>query len=109
MNRIKKNTEASSAEKYDVACKVLYGHEGITQEDMVNMFLMINDTEAYPIEIFAKKRECSAVCLVTPAAFGKLDYDYAKSGFCEFISNMLDEDHGCETLQFKDVKIWFCK
>lgn len=85
---------------------------GLTRNDVIDLFDMLNNTEAYPIELEARYHECSAMGFVTPEVAELFDYDYEESGLHDFIANILDdmenESDDCE-YEFKGIKIWLSR
>jgi len=77
--------------KYGVVLKEKYGVDGLTKDDVVEMFDKLSDDEAFPIELSAREHESSAMGFITDAAANVLDYDYERSGFHDFIALILDD------------------
>ena len=86
--------------------------DGLTRKDIIDLFDMLNNTEAYPIEFEAKEHECSAMGFITPEVAELFDYDYEASGLHDFIALILDnmntESENCE-YEFKGVSIWLSR
>lgn len=98
--------------KYDIVLREKPGNEGLTRNDVIDLFDILSDTEAYPIEIVATEHECSAMGFISPNAAERLDYNYRKSGLNGFIANILDdmekESDDC-TYEFMGIKIWLSR
>lgn len=86
--------------------------DGLTRKDILDLFDMLNNTEAYPIELEAKEHECSAMGFITPEVAELFDYDYETSGLHDFIALILDnvnnESENYE-YEFKGVAIWLSR
>lgn len=86
--------------------------DGLTKGDVMDLFDMLSDTEAYPIELLAKEHESSAMGFITPAAAELCNYDYEKSGLHNFIADILDdmkkESEDCQ-YEFNGIKIWLSR
>lgn len=98
--------------KYGIVLMEKEFTNGLTKNDVIDLFDMLNDIEAYPIELEARKHECSAMGFITIEAAESLDYDYEESGLHDFIANILDdmenESDDCE-YEFKGIKIWLSR
>ena len=98
--------------KYGIVLREKEWTNGLTKNDVIDLFDMLNDIEAYPIELEARKHECSAMGFITIEVADALDYDYEESGLHDFISNILDdmanESDDC-TYKFKGIKIWLSR
>lgn len=100
--------------KYGIVLREKEFTNGLTKNDVTDIFDMLNDIEAYPIELEARKHECSAMGFITIEAAELLDYDYEESGLGlhDFIANILDdmenESDDCE-YEFKGIKIWLSR
>lgn len=85
---------------------------GLTRNDVIDLFDMLDNIEAYPIELEAREHECTAMGFITPEAAELLDYDYEESGLHDFIANILDdmdnESDDC-MYEFKYIKIWLSR
>ena len=85
---------------------------GLDRNDVIDLFDMLGNTEAYPIELEAREHECSAMGFIAIDAADLLDYDYERSGLHDFIANILDdmnnEEEDC-SYEFKGVKIWLSR
>lgn len=86
--------------------------KGLTKNDVIDLFDMLYNVEAYPIELEAREHECSAMGFITPEVAELFDYDYEESGLHDFIANILDdmenESDNCE-YEFNGVKIWLSR
>lgn len=85
---------------------------GLSRNDVIDLFDMLEDAEAYPIELEAREHECSAMGFITPDTAELLDYDYETSGLHDFIANILDDmDRESENHEyaFKGIRIWLSR
>lgn len=94
---------------FGIVLKEKYEESGLIKSEVMDLFNMLSDTAAYPIEINAKIIKCSAMGFITPKAADILDYDYEISGLNQFITNILENEtlkseDGC--YEFRDIKIW---
>lgn len=85
---------------------------GLTRNDVIDLFDMLDNAEAYPIELEATEHECSAMGFITPEVAELFDYNYEKSGLHDFVANILDdmenESDDCE-YEFRGIKIWLSR
>lgn len=99
-------------EKYDIVLKEKEFVKGLNKDDIINLFNMLNSTEAYPIELEARIQESTAMGFISPKAAGLLDYDYETSKLHDYIANILDdmdnENDACE-YDFKGIKIYLSR
>ena len=97
---------------YGLVLREKYGTEGISKNDVIDLFDMLDDTEAYPIELSAYAQESSAMGFITPKAAEMVNYDYEGSGLRNFIASILDdmcaENENCE-YEFNGIKIWLSR
>lgn len=95
---------------FDVVLIEKPGTEGLTKSNVVDLFDMLKETEAYPIEIGDVNGNSSAMGFITPQAAEKLQYEYDQdSELGQFISSILNDmnkeaDNG--VYKFKDLNIW---
>lgn len=85
------------------------GIEGLTKDDILELLDIIGEKEVYPIEIFARKRECSAMGFITHKAAETFTYAYRNSTLHYMISDFLDgatTPHKNNTYEHKGIKIW---
>ena len=98
--------------KYGIVLKEKEFFNGLNRNDVIDLFDMLNNIEAYPIELEAIEHECSAMGFITPEASDKLNYDYESSGLHDFIAAILDdmnnESDNCE-YEFKGIRIWLSR
>lgn len=98
--------------EYGIALKEKECTSGLTRNDVIDLFDMLNNVEAYPIELEAKEHECSAMGFITPEVAELFDYNYEESSLHDFIANILDnmnnESDDCE-YEFKGIKIWLSR
>ena len=97
---------------FGIALRELECVRGLKKNDLIDLFDMLDEEEAYVIEIPAKEHESSAMGLITTTAADSIDYDYENSGLNDFIAGILDdmetESDDC-TYEFKGIKIWLCR
>ena len=97
---------------YGLVLREKYGIEGISRNDVIDLFDMLDGTEAYPIELYSNEQEGYAMGFITPKAADLVDYDYENSGLREYIASILDdmeqESKTCE-YEFKGIKIWMSR
>lgn len=74
---------------YDIVLIEKPGCDGITLAEIKQIFPMLKDTEAFPIEIEAKEHECSAIGFITSNAADQLNYEY--NALRTFVANILDD------------------
>lgn len=97
--------------KYNIVLREKPFVNGLSKNDVTELFEKVKDGEAYPIEIYAKYHESSAMGFITPYAAGLVGYDYSgeESGFRDFIAEILDDmnlENELYTYEFKGLKIW---
>ena len=97
---------------YGIALREKECVDGLTRNDIIDLFDMLDNVEAFPIELLAREHECGAMGFITPEAADLLDYDYESSGLRDFIADILDdmnnETEGCR-YEFKGIKIWLSR
>lgn len=97
---------------YGIALKEKEFLSGLTRNDIVELFDMLDNVEAFPIELEAKQHESSAMGFIAPEVAELLDYDYETSGLHDFIATILDqmdnETRDC-TYEFCGIKIWLSR
>lgn len=107
-----KKLEGESKMLYGIVLKEKESTYGLTRSDMIDLFNMLDNIEAFPIELEAKYHECSAMGFITPEAAELLDYDYEESGLHDFVALILDdmnkEADDCE-YEFRGIKIWLSR
>lgn len=74
---------------YDIVLIEKPGCDGITLTEIKQIFPMLKDAEAFPIELEAKEHECSAMGFITPNAAEQLNYEY--DALRTFVANILDD------------------
>lgn len=98
--------------KYGIVLKEKYGVDGLTRNEVIDLFDMLNNIEAYPIELCSRINESSGMGFITSKAARMVDYDYESSGLHDFIANTLDdrenESENCE-YEFEGIKIWLSR
>ena len=98
---------------FDIALIEKPGTEGLTKSNVIDLFDMLEETEAYPIEIGDVNGNSSAMGFITPQAAEKLNYEYDQdSELGQFISSILDcmrEETDDGIYKFKDLNIWLSR
>lgn len=97
--------------KFDAVLIEKYGNDGLSREEVNKLLDMLpKGAKVYPLEMFAREAESSAMGFITPDAADRLDYDTSQhSGFGKFVSDILDDmdkespDH---TYEYKGIR--FC-
>ena len=95
--------------KYDIVLREKPFISGLTKDDVIELFAKVDGEEAYPIEVFAKYHESSAMGFITPYAASLMEFDYDESGLRDFIAEILDDmnlKNELHTYEFKGLKIW---
>ena len=98
--------------KYDMVLIEKEGITGLTKEDTIYLFDMLNHDSAYPIEIFNTGGESSAMGFITNKAAEKIEYDYETSGLNNFVSNILADmnlESPTKEYTFKDIHIYLTR
>lgn len=97
---------------YGLVLKEKYGTDGLERNEIIDLFDMLDENVAYPIELSAYAQESSAMGFITPKAAELIEYDYEYSGLHNFIALILDdmcrENETCE-YEFKGIKIWLSR
>lgn len=62
--------------KFDLVLKEVPDTNGLTKTDVMDLYDMLKENEAYPIEIMNPEHESSAMGFITPTAADSLEYDY---------------------------------
>ncbi|MGN0485547.1 MAG: hypothetical protein ACI4HI_18565 [Lachnospiraceae bacterium] len=65
------------------------GEDGLNKTEIVNLLDDIEDEEVFPIELFAKEHESSAIGFISAQCADQLNYDYDKLE--EYIASILDD------------------
>lgn len=73
--------------KFDIVLLEKPEEEGLTITDIQDLYALLNDTEAYPIEIENFNGGSIAMGFIIPAAADRIDFEYDK--LKEFIGNIL--------------------
>lgn len=97
---------------YDIVLKEKRLINGLSKTEVIALFDKLDAHEAYPIEIYAKTQESSAMGFISQKGAEKIDYDYKESGLQDFIAAILDdmrkESENCE-YEFRNMKIWLSR
>ncbi len=99
--------------EFDIALIEMPGNAGLSKADMMDLYDLLADTSAFPIEIGDINGNSSAMGLITPEAAEKLQYEYdQQSALGTFISGILD-DMEKETedgrYEFNGLNIWLTR
>ena len=97
---------------YGLVLKEKYGTEGISKNDVIDLFDMLDGIEAYPIELSAYAQESSAMGFIAPKAAELIEYDYEYSGLHNYIASILDDmcrENENSEYEFKGIKIWMSR
>lgn len=95
--------------KYDIVLREKPFISGLTKDDVIELFSKVDGEEAYPIEIYAKYHESSAMGFITPYTASLMECDYDVSGLRDFIAEILDDmalENEKYEYEFKGIKIW---
>ena len=95
--------------KYDIVLREKPFISGLTNDDVIELFAKVDGSEAYPIEIYAKYHESSAMGFITPYAARLMECDYDESGLRDFIAEILDDmalENEKHEYEFNGMKIW---
>ena len=97
--------------KYGIALKRKPYINGLIKEEAVQLFNLLNEEEAFPIEFESGDAECSAIGFITKESASSLDYEYKFSGLREFMETLLltkehiDPDVKENNYQFRGIDI----
>lgn len=85
------NEETESEDMYffDVVLLEKEGIDGLSMDDILDLFPRLKEHEAYPIELEALEHESVAMGFITPTAAESLDYEYKDLRI--FIAGILDD------------------
>lgn len=100
--------------KFDAVLIEKYGEDGLSREEVNKLLDMLpEDAKVYPLEMFAREAESSAMGFITPDAADRLDYDTGQhTGFGKFVSGILDDmdkespDH---TYEYNGIRFWLSR
>ena len=95
---------------FDIVLIKKEGTDGLTRNEIIDLFDMSSNLEVYPIEI--EGWNSVTMGFITPESAELLDYDYKESGLNDFIADILDdinnETEDC-CYEFKGIKIWLSR
>lgn len=105
---------------YGVVLKEKEFCDGLTINDVTELFNLLDDSKAYPIEIFANEHECSAMGFISINGADTIGYDYTATNVVNsygkelhnFIANILDDmDNETENHEydFSGIKIYMSR
>ena len=98
---------------FEVALIEKPGCEGLTKSEVMDLYDMLSQSEAFPVEIGDVNGNSAAMGFITPQAAEELDYMYGQdSELGEFISSILDDMHNESDdciYSFKNLKIWMSR
>ena len=75
--------------KYDVVLMEKPGVDGLTKEEIIDLFGFLNGKYVYPVEIEATKVESVAMGFITTRAANELNYIY--NDLNSFVANILND------------------
>lgn len=94
---------------FGIALKQKSGTEGLTRNEIVDLYDMLAGKQVFPLELEAHCAECSAMGFISVDAAEILDYDYEKSSLHDYIASILEdinlEDEDSE-YDFKGIHVW---
>lgn len=93
--------------KFGIALKEKPGMDGLTKQDVAELYDMLDGEEAFPLELEPDFVESSAMGFITPEAAEALEYEY-QTGLREFVVNILDDmENESEdgTYEYKGIRI----
>lgn len=65
------------------------GVDGLTRSEALDLYDMLSENEAYPLEIENPRGESTAIGFITPSASEKLDYDHSR--MTHFVGEILGD------------------
>ncbi len=78
--------------EFDIALIEMPGTQGLSKSNVIDLYDMLKESEAYPMEIGDINGCSSAMGFITPSAAEKLDYEYnQQSDIGNFIASILDD------------------
>lgn len=92
---------------FDIALTQKPLDSGMTKEDVIDLYDMLNEDEAFVIEI--QDENSAAMGFITCKAAEKLNYDYETSGLNAFIKNILSDSNNesdDNIYNFNGINIW---
>ena len=75
--------------KYDIVLLKKKGINGLTKTECMDLFGMLKEEEAYPVEIAGLQSECSAMGFIGKNADKKLEHEH--DGLKQYVRNVLDK------------------
>ena len=106
-------SEKESNPYYEIALIEKPGNEGLTRNEMLDLFDMLSRPEAYPIEIGDINGNSTAIGFITPQAAEELQQEYGQDSelgrFISSILNDIDKESEDGTYTFKDLRIWLTR
>lgn len=89
------------------------GCKGLTKAEVMDLYDMLSQPEAYPVEIGDVDGNIAAIGFITPQAAEELQYEYGQdSELGQFISSILDDmekESEDGTYLFKNLRIWMSR
>ena len=90
--RSARQTENIECSKFDIAILEKPDVDGLNKSEMLALYGLLAEDEAYPIEISAKNVNSTAMGFITARAAETLQYMYGNdSGLGDFIASILDD------------------
>lgn len=93
---------------YDIVLIEKPGESGLTKAEVMDIYDSLNGDEAYPIEIYNRSGESSAMGFISTTAAETIDYDYEASGLNTFVGEILGDmalESPLGAYEFKGLKI----
>ena len=108
--RNRKEAQRKNSSFFDIVLLEKPGSEGLTRTEVMDLYDILSDTKAFPVEIGDVNGNSSAMGFITPEAAEKLQYEYGQdSELGRYISAILD-DKNLETENgiylFNGLDIW---
>lgn len=96
--------------EFDVSLRLTHLDRGLSFEDVVDLFDLLSDGEAVPLEICSDQFDLHAIGFITSAKANLLlDGSAVESDFRDFIVNIIDDpgfDSEESAYQYRGVNIW---
>lgn len=96
--------------QFDVVFLEKPGITGLTKTEMMDLFDMLAENEAYPLEIGNPCGDSTAMGVITPAAADRLDYDYDElTKFIQKILGDMERESEDGYYEFKGLRIYLSR
>lgn len=92
--------------QFDIVLLIKNNVDGLTRTNCMDLYDMLKDGEAYPIEILSTDLECSAMGFIGKTAAKTMDYYYEE--LFEFVKNIMSnpEENKSVIYTFKGLKLY---